>query len=227
MNNTKENIIETRIGVLDVLYECDFKANDGHKMYHVKCSECGWEADVRKSDIKRATKCVHVSVSGKYINFKNKWNNKRIKRIFDGMKRRCYNENDYDYRWYGAKGIKICDEWLNNTKLFEKWALDNGYEDGLTIDRIDENKDYCPENCRWITLVDNTKYKSTTSMIEVDGEVHSGKDWSKKLGLGINTINQYVKRYGLEDTINFIRTYINSPRKKLIGNQSYYDLYMN
>ena len=226
MSKVKEDIVGTRVGVLDVLYECNFKANDGHKMYHVKCSECGWETDSRKSDIKRAIKCTHIGLSGNLINFKHTWNNHRLKRIFENMKKRCYNEDTESYRWYGAKGIKICDAWINNPKLFEEWALNNGYSDELTIDRIKEDEDYCPENCRWVSHIDNAKYKSTTSYIEVDGEIHSGKDWARKLGLSINTINKYVSTYGLDNTISFIRTYMNSPKKELTNRQSYYDLYM-
>jgi hypothetical protein len=227
MSNTND-IVGTRIGVIDILYECDFKHKDGHKMYHVKCSECDWESDLRKSDIKRMTRCVHVGAGGNYINFKNSWGNKRLRSIFSNMKQRCYNENDKDYRWYGAKGIIICDEWLNNTKLFEEWALNNGYKDGLTIDRIDENKNYCPENCEWVSCGDNSKYKSTTSLIDVDGVIHTGKDWSKILGLGTNVINRYVRQFGKDNTIEFIKRYKQNPDLKPHNkNQSIYSVYMN
>ena len=70
---------------------------------------------------------------------------------------------------YGGKGIRVCQEWLDNPELFEEWSLENGYEDNLTIDRIDSTKDYCPDNCRWVTLEDNAKYKSTTRVLDVDG----------------------------------------------------------
>lgn len=225
----EENIVGTQIGILDILYECDFKHNDGHKMYHVKCIECGWESNQRKSDIKRVgNKCVHTRVDGSYISFKKTWENKRLKRIFDKMKQRCYNEKNKDYKWYGAKGIKIYNEWMSNPKLFEKWALENGYNDSLSIDRIDENKDYSPNNCRWITDVQNAKYKSTTSLINVNDETHTGKDWSKILGFSENVINRYVKKYGLENTIEFIKRYIENPNLKPNNrNQSIYSLYMN
>ena len=78
------------------------------------------------------------------------WNNKRIEKIFKNMIQRCYNKNNKDYKWYGGKGIVICDEWRNNPKSFEEWAMDSGYDDTLTIDRIDEDKNYYPDNCRWI-----------------------------------------------------------------------------
>ena len=142
------------------------------------------------------------------------------------MKNRCYNKKVKSYKYYGKRGIKVCDEWKNNFLNFYNWAIKNGYKDNLTIDRIDENKDYCPENCRWVTNINNAKYKTTTSLIEVDGETHTGKDWAKILGFGPNLINNYIRKYGLENTIEFIKRYRVNPILKPKGNQSYYDLYM-
>lgn len=154
------------------------------------------------------------------------WTSKRLKKIFYDMKARCYNVNKKDYRWYGAHGIKVCDEWLNNPRLFVAWAMANGYTDNLTIDRIDEEKDYCPENCQWITAKENSKYKSTTSLIEVDGVSHTGRDWSGLLGFGPNLINTYIRVYGLTNTIEFIRRYMAHPGIKPDFGQSYYNVYM-
>lgn len=223
---TDKNVGKT-IGIYKILSLCDKKHKDGHKFYHVQCVFCGWEADMRSSDTKRAKKCTHINVNGNYIIFNSYvWDNKRIASIFYGMKNRCYNKKSKDYKKYGCKGIKICNEWLNNPKLFEEWSMNNGYSDELTIDRIDSNKDYCPENCRWVSLEDNAKYKSTTSLINVDGEIHTGIDWSKMLGFSPNVINRYVAKYGLNNTIEFIRKYKANPNLKPKRNQSYYDLYM-
>lgn len=225
----KDEIIGKRIGIFDVLHESDHRAKDGHKLYHVKCCECGWESDIRKIQIETTTKCTHLDISGNPRSFNTyTWENQRIRSIFKGMKSRCYDPDDKAYRWYGAKGIKICNEWLKNPKTFELWALVSGYNDNLTIDRKDETKDYCPENCRWITGNDNAKYKSTTSLIDVDGEVHTGQDWARKLGFGQNQINTYIRKYGEDDTKEFIKRYLVNPgMKPSRKNQSYYDLYMS
>ena len=222
-----DSIVGTRIGIFDVLYECDYKANDGHKLYHVKCIECGFETDIQKSGIARPKVCLHVGINQERRHFDYVWQNHRIGSIFNGMKKRCYNQNDKSYKVYGGRGIRVCDEWMKNPKSFEEWALANGYADNLTINRKNENKNYCPENCEWITGKDNSKYKSTTSLINVDGETHTGREWAAVLGLGTNIINTYVRTYGLDNTIEFIRRYKINPNLKPEGTQSYYSLYMN
>ena len=91
------------------------------------------------------------------INIKHGWRHHRLYNIYNNMKQRCYNENTPCYKWYGGKGVRICDEWLASVDAFASWAMQNGYSDDLTIDRIDSGKDYSPENCRWITHGDNAR----------------------------------------------------------------------
>lgn len=205
----------------------DYKDDDGHALYKGICSECGFNRIARLYDLRYAKECTHIRVDGEISFSRVNWNNQRIQGIFDSMKQRCYNEGNKNYRWYGAKGIRICDEWMNNPLLFEEWSINNGYSDEFTIDRIYEHKDYSPDNCRWTTKTDNSKYKSTTSMINVNGVIHSGKDWSRILHIGLNTINKYVRKYGLNNTIKFIEWYLKNIDLKPKPPKSYYDLYID
>lgn len=194
------------------------KSNDGHALYKGICQECGFERIAKYSDLKRTTKCTHNTTN---------WDNQRIGKIFNDMRRRCYEQNNKSYKWYGEKNIQIYDEWLNNPKTFEIWAMSNGYSDELTIDRINSNLDYSPENCRWITKINNSKYKSTTSMISANGETHSGRDWARLLNLSVNIINTYVREYGIENTVAFIEWRLQNLTLKPKHTQSYYDLYIS
>lgn len=190
----QENIVGTRIGIYDVIYECSCKSNGGHRLFHVKCSQCGWETDIEMHRIKYTKQCKHKNKFNQYI-FGSNFSNHRIRNIYYKMLNRCYYKKDKDYKFYGNKGIKIYSNWLKNPKSFEEWALSNGYKDGLTIDRIDSSKDYCPENCRWVTALDNSKYKSTTKITTVDGISHTGREWAEVLELGTNTINKMLRKY--------------------------------
>ena len=86
--------------------------------------------------------------------------NHRLYRIWKAIKNRCYNKNSVDYqKWYGARGITVCEEWRNNFLAFYTWAMNNGYKDNLTIDRINVNGNYEPNNCRWATYLEQAHNK--------------------------------------------------------------------
>jgi hypothetical protein len=178
--------------------------------------------------ISDAKVCNHIALGGNYIRRDYVWSNQRIKSIFRGMKQRCYNPNDKAYCFYGSKGIQIYSEWLDNPKSFEDWAIENGYNDNLTIDRIDEDKDYCPDNCRWVTLKDNARYKSTTHLITVGDITKTGREWSNYLNLGVATINRYVREYGQTKTIKLIQAMLadkNRDNKYRTSRTSWFDIY--
>lgn len=209
----------------DVLTEKD---KYGHWIYKGVCQECGFERFSHYGGFKNPliTKCTHIGINGSFIKYGVQWTNSRIASIFSEMKRRCYNSACDDYYRYGGRGIKICDEWLNNPEKFEEWSLCNGYNEDLTIDRKNNDNDYCPENCRWVSVVVNSKYKSTTRLLDVDGEIHTGRDWAKILNISINQINIYVRKYGIDNTVEFIRRFLKNPNLCSKG-QNYYEFYMH
>lgn len=205
------------IGIWENVEKTNKKARDNHRLYYAKCKFCGKERVATLSNLKQAKTCKHIKTEIK---------NKRLSSIFLNMKRRCYNKEEKSFRFYGAKGIKICEEWLSNPKSFEKWSFENGYEKGLSIDRIDSSSDYSPKNCRWIPVEKNCKYKSTTIMINVDGEEKTGRDWAKELRISTNIINQYRRKYGYENTVEFIRRALKYGIPKLEYGESYYEKLM-
>lgn len=103
----------------------------------------------------------------------------RLYHTWEGMKTRCYNKNACNYHNYGGRGIKVCDEWLHNFKAFQEWALSHGYDNTLRIDRIDNDKDYEPSNCRWVTNKENNNNRGDCVYVEFEGETHTLKEWSE------------------------------------------------
>ena len=118
----------------------------------------------------------------------------RLQEIFHSMKQRCYNPNAKSYKHYGGRGIVICDEWLSSSKTFYNWSNDNGYKEGLTIDRIDNNKGYSPENCRWVSAKVQANNKRNNRVITYKGETKTLAEWCEVLDLDYDVIEHRLSR---------------------------------
>lgn len=121
--------------------------------------------------------------------------NTRLFIIHRAMKRRCYDKRVKQYKNYGARGIKVCDEWLNSLESFAKWSYDNGYNDTLTIDRIDNNGNYEPNNCRWVDQQTQQNNKRNNIKIEHNGKIKTISQWSKELDISYSKLySRIVKK---------------------------------
>lgn len=120
----------------------------------------------------------------------------RIYSIWTDMKTRCTNEKQAKYKRYGGRGITICDEWLHDFGAFYDWATQNGYSEYLTIDRIDNDGNYCPENCRWIPMREQAANKSTNHLITHDGRTLTISEWARQIGISREVLKDRICRYG-------------------------------
>ena len=109
------------------------------------------------------------------------------------MRERCYDKNSKPFKNYGGRGISICDEWKNDFAAFRDWALANGYREDLSIDRIDVNGNYCPENCRWVSLEDQQKNKRNVPLFTYSGKTHTLPEWSEITGIKYGTLWARIK----------------------------------
>ena len=120
----------------------------------------------------------------------------RIYHLFQNMKYRCTSPKSPQYKQYGGRGIKVCDEWLSpdGFERFYQWSLENGYDDSLSIDRIDVNGDYTPENCRWTDW--ETQYNNTTKTVRLtyNGKTQSAAQWAREIGVDRHTIYDRIRK---------------------------------
>lgn len=184
-----------------------------HKYWRCKC-DCGKEVNVRAytliSGDSKSCGCLARDISRKR-NTKHGGYGTRLYRIWDSMKSRCRNPNSISYPDYGGKGITICDEW-NDFAVFREWAISNGYNDKLTIDRIDNSKGYTQSNCRWVNMVSQENNKASNRYVTYDGETLSLSMWARRLNISYNMLLKRILRgWSFEKAIK------TPPRKRKAG----------
>ena len=117
------------------------------------------------------------------------------------MKKRCYNKNCKDYKDYGERNIVVCQEWKDDFLEFYKWSMENGWEKGLTIERINPNGNYEPSNCKWIPMEEQSKNRRTCHFVTYKGETHTVAEWSRIIGISRKTLELRLnsKNFTLEE----------------------------
>lgn len=118
----------------------------------------------------------------------------RLYSIYTKMLDRCYNPLNKEFRYYGGKGVRVCDEWRTNIFSFFEWAFDNGYAEKLQIDKDIKGNGllYCPQYCSWVTRDENMLYRSNSVYIEFEGKTLTMAEWSRETNLHVNTIRRRV-----------------------------------
>lgn len=180
--------IGDRIGKLTLLKP--MKAGEAKKAHSWLCRcDCGEEIIVITSNLRRQTKCKRCAVKEK---MKHGMSETPLYAVWEHMKRRCLCQSEKCYKDYGARGITVCDEWLD-FEPFMEWSLESGYSPALTLDRIDNNKGYSPENCRWADKKTQANNRRNTICITANGITLPCAEWARRTGIPKNTLRaRYV-----------------------------------
>lgn len=189
------DLVGKRFGYLSVL---DFSQTyKGHSYWLCVC-ECGGHTVVRGSHLKSGNV---TSCGCRKGNITHGESGTRLYAIWNNMRERCRNPKTREYPRYGGRGIKVCDAWMNDFQAFYDWAIATGYDETAprgqcTIDRIDNDGNYEPSNCRWTTAKVQANNTSRTRFIELDGEKHSVTEWARRLGMNQSTLSMRINKYG-------------------------------
>ena len=154
------------------------------------CS-CGKETIVNGRDLRnghtKSCGCLIREVTGN-INRSHGLSKSRIYKIWAGTIQRCHNPKNSDYKCYGERGIVVCNEWKNNFESFNEWAMSSGYTEDLTLERIDVNGNYCPENCEWILLSKQARNTRKNKLVTYKGKTQCVAAWEEELGFNCHTL---------------------------------------
>lgn len=197
-----------KFGLLTALYQ-NGKSKSGHYLWHCQC-ECGNECDVPTSSLRsgntRSCGCLQPK-KAREAHLKHgdsPFGQKATKLYFvwGGMKNRCTYKGHVEFKNYGQRGISVCKEWASDYATFRDWALANGYKEGLQLDRIDNDKGYSPENCRFVTRLENAQNRGDTIRVMFKGEKRTITEIAKMTGLPRRLIYQRVYHNCSEENLS-------------------------
>lgn len=170
--------------------------------YYWKCKcDCGNEKNVSTMSLRSghtiSCGCYRSETFGN-ITRKHGFSKTRLETCYRNMMRRCYDPKAPEYMNYGGRGIQVCKEW-HELKVFAEWAIENGWDENKnkfeqSIDRIDVNGDYCPENCRFADVLTQANNKINSTKLEYNGEIHTYPEWERITGVKARTISYRVSR---------------------------------
>ena len=158
--------------------------------------ECGATRDVYESNLtngnSKSCGCIN-SERLREMKLRHGGTGTRLYNIWLDMRKRCTNQNSKNYKRYGARGITVCEEWAEY-EAFESWAIENGYNDSKSIDRIDNNEGYEPTNCRWTDEITQANNRRSNRIHEIDGIKKTSAEWCREYGVKPNTFLNRINR---------------------------------
>lgn len=204
-------MIGQKFGKLTVIKRSENNTNAGKPKYLCQC-ECGGTTTVDGRDLRRGRTQSCGCNKEKYG---SKLLEKKLYAVWSYMRTRVNNLNCKDYPNYGGRGIKICLEWENDFLVFQSWALHNGYrpDSNLTLDRKDNDGNYEPDNCRWVTMLEQARNKRNNVWLEYDGITLTATEWARKLSVNPSTIHYHI---GKEDVFEWLEMRTKKEEKSLV-----------
>lgn len=213
-----EDLSGEKFGRLTVISFAEIiKSGNGRRyMWNCQC-DCGKicviDASSLKSGNTQSCGCLARETKGK-ASIKHGKRKTPLYNVWTLMKQRCHNETNKSYRLYGKRGIQVCDEWKDDFDKFYAWCMENGYKKGMQIDRIDTDGNYCPENCRFVTLKENENNRRDNVMIDYQGEKYTLAQFSEKFNMKYDRLRYLYIRCGLSIEEIIENDYINKPYKR-------------
>lgn len=192
----KINLVGNKYGRLLVIERAE--SLNGRTRWRCKC-DCGNECIVHSSSLKsgNTTSCgCYKRENAKKLYSTVRQNDKRLYGVWNGIKQRCFNKNSKSYRNYGGRGIKMDREWANNYEAFYNWAIQAGYHSGLEIDRIDNDGDYCKDNCRFVSRDVQASNKRNVKLYTIGKTTQSLPEWCRQYNIDYYLVRQRVFKLG-------------------------------
>jgi hypothetical protein len=191
----KYNLTGKKFGRLTVISDSGERDYDGAILWSCIC-DCGVSKRLRTQSLTisnvKSCGCLRNEIS-KAVNTIHNYHGTRIYKIWDDMHQRCTNKNNTNFHHYGGRGITISEEW-KNFEVFKDWAVINGYHENLSIDRINNNKGYSPDNCRWTTSLEQGRNKRSNRMITIEDETKCLSEWVEKFNLKYGTVFGRIRK---------------------------------
>lgn len=203
-----------RYGRLTVIKEVErirYHSGIPDRMWECVC-DCGnifrCNSERLRSGNTKSCGCLRKEIASRK-SYKHGGSKTKLYRIWDEMNGRCHCETNKAFKNYGARGISVCDEWRNDFSAFRLCAISNGYQEGLTIEKVNNNGNYSPDNCKWIPRSDQPRNRRNCHLITYNGETKTLSEWSRELHVDRECVRNKEKILG--DWTQAIEAVLNSP----------------